>query len=429
MGSSARAFNALFGPEFGHGKCFDLAALGDVLERLGAPQANLGAPVFHVAGTNGKGSVIAFMRAIAEASGLRVHAFTKPHLFALRERFVVAGNIANDDALIAAAERVAAISTEITQFDAQVAVALMLFDETPADLVLLETGMGGRDDSTNVVAWPAASIITPIGLDHQDILGATLSEIAAHKSGILKRHSPAIVARQAPEAMSVIEDAARRVGVPLFRCGVEWDAYASNGRLVVQTETRALDLPLPALIGAHQIENAGLACAAFLAPTRHTISDDAFAAGIASARWPARLQALTRGALSAPIRAMGGEVWVDGGHNAHAAEALARELKSMKERRGGANVAIVGLRARKDAEAFVVGLAPSVDHIITVPLSENHLSPEALAALASKAGASARAASSLGDAMQIAAQFPAPRILICGSFLLAAEALAGEGLD
>jgi dihydrofolate synthase/folylpolyglutamate synthase len=344
----------------------------------------------------------------------------------LRERFVVAGDVIGDDALIDAAERVAAVSTEITQFDAQIAVALQLFDETPADLVLLETGMGGRDDSTNLIPWPAAAIITPIGLDHQDALGATLADIAAHKAGILKRHSPAIIARQAAEAMAAIEDAARRVGAPLFRCGVEWDVYASNGRLVVQTDARMLDLPLPSLVGAHQLENAGLACAAFLAPTRHTIGDDAFAAGVSTARWSARLQPLTRGRLSAPIRAKGGEVWVDAGHNAHAAEALARALASMKARRGGTNVAIVGLRARKNAEAFARALAPGADHIIAIPLSEDHIAPETLAAFARSAGIAARSASSLAAALREATQFPAPRVLICGSFLLAAEALAGE---
>ncbi len=418
-------FEALFGPEFGHGKAFDLARLERALGELGAPQANL-PPVVHVAGTNGKGSTIAFMRAIAEAAGLRVHAFTKPHLFALRERFVVAGDVASDDVLIGAAERVAAISREITQFDAQVAAALLLFDEAPADLVLLETGMGGRDDSTNVIAWPAATIITPIGLDHQDALGATLAEITAHKAGILKRHTPAIVARQPPDVMAIIEDTAQSVGAPLFRCGVEWDAHASNGRLVVQTETRVLDLPLPTLAGAHQIDNAGLACAAFLAPTRHTIGDDAFAAGVSTAHGPARLQPLTRDRLSAPIRAVGGEVWIDAGHNAHAAGALARALESMKARRGGTNVAIVGLRARKDAETFVRALAPGADHIVAIPLSEDHIAPEALAAFARNAGVAARSAPSLAVAMQDAARFPAPRVLICGSFLLAAEALAGS---
>lgn len=418
-------FEALFGPEFGHGKLFDLAELRTALERLDSPQANL-RPVFHIAGTNGKGSTIAFMRAIAEAAGLRVHAFTKPHLFALNERFLIGGEIASDQVLIDAAERVHGFAPELTQFDAQVTVALSLFNDHPADVVLLETGMGGRDDSTNVAPWPTASIITPIGQDHQDALGASLAEIAAHKAGILKRNSPAVVARQNAMARKVIEAEAQRVRAPLFRQGVEWEAFAQNGRLIVQTERRALDLPLPSLHGAHQIDNAGLACAAFLAPGPFTISDDAFSAGIATARWPGRLQSLTRGALSAPIRAIGGEVWVDGGHNAHAAKALADALNAMKVNRGGETTLIIGLRARKDAAAFIAALAPAAQRIIAVPLNDDHISPIDLAALACRHGVVAETAPSLEAAMQSAAQSPAPRLLICGSLLLAAEALAAE---
>jgi dihydrofolate synthase / folylpolyglutamate synthase len=470
-------FARLFGLEFGHGKDFDLAPLRSALAKLGDPHARL-PPLIHVAGTNGKGSTIAFMRAIAEAAGLRVHAFTKPHLFALNERFVVAGRHASDEALIAAAERIAehaptALSTDpshpgppsfrdarragpesrlpagfralgfaeprsdgiasiesefqlsaLSQFDAQMATAFLLFSQTPADLALLETGMGGRDDSSNVIAAPSLCVLTPIGLDHQDALGETLGEIAAHKAGILKRGVPALIARQAPEAMAVIETQAACIGAALLRCGVEWDAYASNGRLVVQSETRVLDLPLPALAGGHQIDNAGLACAALM--HWREIEDDAFASGLAHAHWPARLQALTRGALSAPIRARGGEIWVDCGHNVHAAEALARALTEMKAHRGGVNVAIIGLRARKHAEAFVQALARGADHIIAVPLREDHAAPGALAALASKAGVQASVAPTLATAVQTASDLPGVRVLICGSFLLAAEALRVE---
>lgn len=418
-------FEELFGPEFGHGKPFDRAPLVEALMALDGPNVNL-PPTFHVAGTNGKGSTIAFMRAVAEAAGLSVHAFTKPHLLKLNERFLVRGEIASDEMLIGAAERVHQLAPDLTQFDAQVAVALHLFDEHYARLVLLECGMGGRDDSTNVVPWPTASIITPIGLDHQDALGATLPEIAAHKAGILRRNSPAIVAHQAEAACEVIEAEAERVGAPLFRKGVEWDAFAQKGRLIVQSEHRVLDLPLPWLQGQHQLDNAGLACAAFLAPGPFTISDDAFAAGVSNARWPARLQPLTRGAFSAPIRAVGGEVWVDAGHNADAAAALARALNDMRARRGGEATAIVGLRKRKDAAAFIGAIARSADRIIAVPLSEDHIAPQQIASLAHRLDKHASTAPSLAAAMQNAAQLPAPRVLICGSFLLAAEALAAE---
>jgi dihydrofolate synthase/folylpolyglutamate synthase len=418
-------FDTLFGPEFGHGKPFDLNKLRNALEVLGAPQRAL-PPVIHVAGTNGKGSTIAFINAIAEAAGLKVHAFTKPHLFQLNERFTVSSRFADDRALLEAAEDIARADPALTQFDAQVAAALLLFREHAADIALIETGMGGREDSTNVVEAPAACVITPIGLDHQDALGATLPEIAAHKAGILKPGAHAIIARQAPEAMEVIERRADEIGALLFRCGVEWDVYASQGRLIVQTEPRALDLPLPALHGRHQIDNAGLACAALLLSGAVTIEDAAFDAGIESVAWPARLQPLTRGAFSAPIRAIGGEVWIDGGHNEHAATALARALNDMKTRRGGESTAIVGLRKRKDAAAFISALARGADHIIAVPLSEEHASPSSIASQAQQLDTKAQTAPSLAAAMQIAAQLPAPRVLICGSFVLAAEALAAE---
>ncbi|MEQ1619651.1 MAG: Mur ligase family protein [Terricaulis sp.] len=420
------AFEDCFGPEFEHGKTFDLQRLKSALHALGDPQAKIPAPVIHVAGTNGKGSTIAFMRAIAEAAGLRVHAFTKPHLFALRERFVVAGEIVGDEALVGAARRVAAVSTQITHFDAQIAAALLLFSETPADLVLLETGMGGRDDSTNVISSPAASVIAPVGLDHQDVLGDTLTKIAAHKAGILKQHTPAFIARQARDAMAAIEAEAAHVGALLFRCGVEWDSFPSNGRMVVQTETRTLDLPLPGLAGTHQVENAGLACVTFLGTTRYTVSDEAFAAGISSARWPGRLQLLTRGPFSAATRALGGEVWVDGGHNSHAAEALARALRDLSRRRQAPTIAIVGMRARKDSRAFVAALAPAINHIIAVPLADDHAAPEEIATHARSLGVSAEAATTLGVALANAERFAAPRILICGSLTLAAAALSNE---
>jgi dihydrofolate synthase / folylpolyglutamate synthase len=382
--------------------------------------------VVHVAGTNGKGSTIAFMSAIAEAAGLKVHAFTKPHLFLLNERFTVSSRFADERALLEVAEDVARVEPRLTQFDAQVAAALLLFREHQAAFALIETGMGGRDDSTNVLEAPAACVITPIGLDHQDALGGTLTDIAAHKAGILKSNAPAIVARQAPEAMAVIEARAEAIGAPLFRCGVEWDAYASQGRLVVQTETRALDLPLPALQGRHQVDNAGLACAALLLSDVVALDDTAFATGVANAASPGRLQPLTRGALSAPVRAVGGEVWVDGGHNAHGAQALARALGDMRRRREEQTIAIVGMRARKDADAFIGALAGAVDHVIAVPLAEAHVPPAMIGAICAALGIASTKAASLQAAMQNAAQFPAPRVLICGSFLLAAEALQLE---
>jgi len=418
-------FEALFGPEFGHGKAFDLNLLSNALGALGSPHLTL-PPVIHVAGTNGKGSTIAFMRAIAEAAGHKVHAFTKPHLFQLNERFVVSSEIASDEDLIGAAEDVSRVGPGLTQFDAQVAAAFTLFHENAARLTLIETGMGGRDDSTNIIPNPAASVITPIGLDHQDMLGATLAGIAAHKAGILKPGVPAIAARQTSEAMAVLQARADEVGAPLFRAGAEWDAYASHGRLVVQTEACALDLPLPALEGRHQIDNAGLACAALLLSGVDGLAERAFAAGVGGAIWPGRLQPLTRGPLSAPVRAIGGEVWIDGGHNGQAATALARALGDMKVRRGGLNVAIVGMRSRKDADSFIRALAGVVERIVAVPLSAPHVAPLMIATYGDALGVETLTAPSLAAAIQNAAQPPAPRVLICGSLLLAAEALALE---
>lgn len=418
-------FERLFGPEFGHGKPLGLAPLRAALAALGDPHEKL-PPVIHVAGTNGKGSTIAFIRAIAEAAGLTIHAFTKPHLFGLNERFTVAGAPASDEALAAAAERIAAAAPDLTQFDAQVAAAFLLFSETPADLALLETGVGGRDDSTNVIERPALSVITPIAADHEDILGPTLADIAAHKAGILKSGVPAIVARQREEARAVIEAESERLGAPLSSQGVDWDAHMSAGRLVVQTETRVLDLPAPSLHCAHQSDNAGLACVALM--RWRDLADDAFAAGVANVNLPARLQPLTRGPLSEPIRKLGGEVWVDGGHNPHCAAALSAALNAMQRTRPMRVIAIVGLRARKDSEAFVNALAAGVaDKIIAVPLADAHIPPDRIAALARQRNITGRSAATLKAAMKNAARAPAPRVLICGSFLLAAEALALEG--
>lgn len=414
------AFTAHFGPEFNHGKAFDLARLRAALEKLGNPQGKL-PPVLHVAGTNGKGSTLAFARAIAEAAGLSVHAFTKPHLITLTERFTVASATVDPQVLIAAADHVAAIDTGLTHFDAQVAAAFLLFSETPADLALIETGMGGRDDSTNVSETPAATLISPIGLDHQDALGATLAEIAAHKAGILKPNTPAIIARQAPEAMEVIEARADQLKAPLHRQGVEWDAYEHASRLVVQTETRALDLPLPSLLGAHQHDNAGLACATLLAAGLR-ISDDAFAEGVSTAHWPARMQPITRGSLV--TLAQGAELWLDGGHNTDAAHALAHTLAELNRKRPARTALIIGMRARKDWRSFVTALAPSADSIIAIPLREESASPDFIAHAARNAGAHASAALDLPNAIGAALASGAERIVICGSLSLARDALS-----
>lgn len=414
-------FERLFGPEFGHGKLFDAGRMRAALNALGDPHKKL-PPVIHIAGTNGKGSTLAFMRAIAEAAGLNVHTFTKPHLIALHERFLVAGAPAPDEALINAAERVSNTAPQLTQFEAQVAAALLLFSETPAGLCLIETGMGGRDDATNVFERPRACVLTPIDFDHQEFLGASIAEIAAHKAGILRPGAPAIVARQSDQARQVIELYAERIGAPLCRCGVEWDAYPSAGRLVVQTESRVLDLPAPALHGAHQFDNAGLAVAALVYAAVADISDASFAQGIASARWPGRLQPLTRGPLAERALANGAELWIDGGHNVHAARALAAWLAAADRVRPGPSAVIIGMRARKDWRGFLAALAEAAPRIITVPIPEDPVDPGALASHARTLGLATESALTLDDALTRSRG--AVRILICGSLLLAGEALA-----
>jgi len=398
--------NATFGDEFAPADSFDLTPLREALAKLGDPHKNL-PPTIHVAGTNGKGSTCAFLAALAGASGLRAHAFTKPHLFKTGERIRLAGKTVSDDAFLAALHRVADAAPNIRHFEAQVAAALLLFSGVPADLLILETGMGGRDDATNLVEKPTAAIITPIGIDHAVILGNTIEEIAAHKAGILKPAAPAIIARQTPEAVAVIAARAEEIGAPLHRFGQEWDAYEKNGSLVVQTQTRLFDLDAPALAGPHQIENAGAAIAAFDLIAH--LTDDAANAAMHAAFIPARLQRI-RGDR---------EIWIDGAHNAHAARALVHALRKLPPRQ---TTIILGMLARKDADAFIAELAGLGEEVITTPIARcASIGADELAQTAKRRGLSSAASNSLHDA--IAHADPRARILITGSLALAAEAL------
>ncbi len=420
-------FENLFGPEFGHGRGFDLAPLRSALFKLGDPHLRLPGLV-HVAGTNGKGSTLAFLRAIAEAAGLSVNAFTKPHMIALRERFLLRGALIDDVALIEAADRVAATGEGISQFEAQVAAAFHLFAANPAELTLIETGFGGRDDATNVLPTPAMTILTPIDFDHQDILGDTLAKIAAHKAGIIKPGAAIVSARQAPEAQDIIDATAVRAHASLRLCGRDFDAYARHGRFVLQTSDRLIDLPSPALHGAHQIENAGVAAMAALLLNDSRIDEDALARGFQSVRWAGRLQPLMRGPLAARAHAAGAEIWIDGGHNPHAARALAAALRDLARSAPRPALAIVALRARKDGLAFVEALAPALDRLIavTVPGGAASHDPQELARAARERGIKADGVASLDNALKLAlADAQAPRILICGSLALAGAALKG----
>jgi dihydrofolate synthase/folylpolyglutamate synthase len=416
---------AAIGREFDHGMALKLDRIAAALDALGRPQDRL-PPTFHVAGTNGKGSTCAFLRAIAEAAGLRAHVFASPHLVRPNERVRLAGTLVADDAFIAAIDRVAGTGLTLTYFEAMTAAAFVLFADTPADVLVLEVGLGGRFDATNVIARPAASVIAPIDYDHMAILGDTLTLIASEKAGIVKSRAPVVVSRQPAEAMAVIESEAARRGAPLFRCGVEWDCWRANGRLAVQTQARFLDLPAPSLAGPHQFDNAGLAVAAFL--QAFDAADDAIATGVASAHWPARMQRLTHGPLAEIARAANAELWLDGGHNPHGARAIAATLAELEARAPAPTALVCGMLATKDAAGFLEPLALHVALLVATPVasSASGRDPLELADIARTLGLHASTEATLADAVRLAAK-SARRVLICGSLYLAGEALALSG--
>ncbi|WP_417578745.1 bifunctional folylpolyglutamate synthase/dihydrofolate synthase [Pelagibacterium sp.] len=394
-----------------------------MLEAIGRPQDRL-PPVIHVAGTNGKGSTIALLRAMLEAQGKRVHVYTSPHLVAFRERVRLAGKFVSSRALNGALEEceLANNGKPITFFEITTAAAFLLFSRVPADYLLLEVGLGGRFDSTNVIENPLGTIITPISSDHTQFLGDTLAEIASAKAGIVKRGSPLVVARQPDQAMDVIEAEARKCGVAPFTAGVDFDGFAQRGKLVYQDDDGLLDLPLPALAGAHQIDNAALAIAAM---RRFSLveNDAQLGAGLRSVVWPGRLMAL-RGALSS-YTAEGQELWLDGGHNAAGAQALATALKDMNKTRPAPLVLISGMMASKDAANFFAPFADMASHVFTVPIpgETGALPARALAGFPKALGMPTTIARSVPAALQRAAHFEGARIVICGSLYLAGAVL------
>jgi len=416
-------FEALFGPEFGHGKPINRDGIHAALAALEHPERRL-APLIHVAGTNGKGSTIAFLRAILEAAGLRVGAFTKPHLHRLNERFTISKTNAGaiEAALLTLSDRVAGIGVPLTQFEAQAAAAFLLFADASLDVALLETGFGGRDDATNAASHPRICVLTAIDLDHQAILGETRAAIAVHKAGIIKQGAHIVCARQHADALPVIEQAAAAASAPLDLCGRDWDAFLQRGRLIVQDETSVLDLPAPALLGPHQAENAGLAVRAARAFDAR-LSADALAQGITSARWPGRFAPLTRGPLAAQTHTAGGELWIDAAHNPHAATALARALATLPKR--ARTVAIVGMLRRKDHTAFIAALAPAIDALIAVPLNNLDAAPAAeIASAAASAGIPTQTAPDIAAAITLALRDGPARLVACGSLRLVAAMLA-----
>jgi dihydrofolate synthase / folylpolyglutamate synthase len=421
-----------------HPKRIDLSLdrVQRLLAALDHPERKL-PPVIHVAGTNGKGSTIAFLRAILEAVGQRVHVYTSPHLVRFNERFRLGepgeGRLVSDDELAATLEECerANAGAPITVFEITTAVGLLLFARHPADVLLMEVGLGGRLDATNVVDNPLATIVTPISIDHTDFLGDRLDKIAAEKAGILKRGVPAIVAAQSRDALAVIERQAARLGAPLKIAGEDWTATEERGRLVYQDETGLLDLPAPKLYGRHQFENAGLAIAALRAIKPFKIPPAAFESGIVKAEWPARLHRLSQGRL-VELAPSGSELWLDGGHNPDGGRAVAAALADLEERVSRPLVLIVGMLASKDCEGFLRNFTGLARRLIAVPVpnADKGLSAEAVADAARAIGLPATSRDNLTEALETARKLdldPPPRILITGSLYLAGEVLRENG--
>ena len=395
------------------------AALGDPQHRL--------PPVVHVAGTNGKGSTVAFIRAIAEAAGLTVHTYTSPHLVRFNERIRLAGRLIEDAPLNAILDRIEAAidrtGTEATVFESTTAAAFVAMSETPADLAIVEVGLGGVLDATNVIDRPLLSVIAPVDLDHAEFLGDSLHGVAVEKAGILKAGARGLIARQAEPAMAAIEAAARAVHAPLTVMGVDFDAWAERGGLSFQDQERFLDLPAPALSGPHQIDNAGLAVAVAL---ELDLPEAAIAEGLRSVRWPARMQRLVAGPYVETARAADAELWLDGGHNPHAGAALARTLAERQSRAPRPLALIVGMLANKDAGGFFAALSQSDAAVFTVPFEGAAAEPEALAAVARGHGLGATSCASVEEALSRALRLGAGRMVICGSLYLAGEVLAAS---
>ncbi|MBU2167416.1 MAG: bifunctional folylpolyglutamate synthase/dihydrofolate synthase [Alphaproteobacteria bacterium] len=389
---------------------------------LGDPQLDL-PPVVHVAGTNGKGSTVAFLRAMAEAAGLRVHVYSSPHLVRFNERIRLAGSLISDAALEAILDRIEAIPGEATVFESTTAAAFVAMSEVPADLALIEVGLGGSLDATNVLPVPQLAVITPVDHDHAEFLGTDLAGIAGEKAGILKRGGRAVVARQPEVARDVIGRVAARHGVALSVMGEDIDAFVEHGRLIFQGVDRLLDLPLPNLSGPHQIDNAGLAVAAAL---DLGLTVDAIEAGLTSAVWPARMQRLKAGPYGTRAAAAGAELWLDGGHNPHAGRALSEALLERQRRDPRPMALIVGLLASKDAGGFFQTLRLLEAPVITVDFEGAAVPAEALAAVARGQGLGAMPADSVDEAVRRALDLGAGRIVICGSLYLAGEVLGAS---
>ncbi|MSO54934.1 MAG: bifunctional folylpolyglutamate synthase/dihydrofolate synthase [Rhodospirillales bacterium] len=414
-----------------HPKAIDLS-LGRVeqlLADIGHPERQL-APVIHIAGTNGKGSVVAYLKAIFEAAGLAAHVYISPHLVRFNERIAVRGRMIDDGALVALLEECERVNADrpITFFEVTTAAAFLAFARTPADVVILETGLGGRLDATNVIARPAATVITPISFDHEHYLGTTLAAIAGEKAGIIKPDVVCLSAQQLPEAATVIAARAKSQNAPLRVIGADIGVQPTADGFVLETAGQRISLPLPGLIGGHQIGNAALAAATVAALPQFAIDEVAMARGLREAQWPARLQRLQQGPLAQSLPA-GWELWLDGGHNPAAGEVIAAHAgKAWTDRPLSL---IVGMLNTKDRAGFLRPLAARAERLeaVAIPGEKNSLPAEDVAATAQGLGLKARVASSIAAALTaIVRDAPTPgRILICGSLYLAGTVLKDNG--
>ncbi len=399
----------------------------ELLRRLGRPQDRL-PPVVHVAGTNGKGSVIAMVRAFLEAAGHKVHVYSSPHLVRFNERIRLAGELIGEGDLLSLLEECEEVngSTPITYFEITTAAAFHAFAQTPADFLLLETGLGGRADSTNVVDRPVATAITPVSLDHMQFLGDSLEQIAGEKAAIQKPGVSSVIGPQPREVAKIIQRRASEIGADAYRIGMEWTLNAHAGGLDYASETMKATVPLPALQGTHQAQNAGIALALGdrMRAAGFAISDAAFADGMALVDWPGRLQRLEDGRLSAGLPP-DTELWLDGGHNPAAGQALARTIAGWPRR---PLHLIVGMLNSKDPEHFLAPLAPLATSAtaIAIPGENAALSADEIAASADRTGMPCGTADSLDEALAVPKE-PGGRVLICGSLYLAGHVLRTNG--
>jgi dihydrofolate synthase/folylpolyglutamate synthase len=420
-----------------HPKRIDLS-LGRIerlLHELGAPQKRL-PPVIHVAGTNGKGSTIAFMRAILEAAGFGVHAYTSPHLVSFNERIRLAapggGRLVSDEVLSVALEAIerANDGAPITFFEATTAAAFQLFAEHPADAVLLEVGLGGRFDATNVVNRPACSVITPVSIDHVEFLGDTIEKIAMEKAGIIKPGVPVVVSAQGDAALAVIERVADRLRAPVSIYGQDFLCRAERGRMVYEDAQGLLDLPLPRLPGRHQFVNAGAAIAA-LRISFPGLPTSAFEAGVVKAVWPGRLQNLGRGRL-ASVAPAGAELWLDGGHNEAGGRVLAEAMADFEDKAPRPLILLYGALQTKDSRAFLSHFTGLAGEVLALPISGDQVgrNPQDVVLQAHELGFRSHACASVEAALiELASRaWPEPpRLVIAGSLYLAGEVLAADG--